>query len=216
VGPLGLVRSRANTVVAALPSAVAGVPVGALREFGRGVAARRRTYLAEATAGTTMQSLDTANVETDVGMMRGLVNRAVAANVGFDFNVGATPVGILNLERVEMAPAGIERGELIATIPLAPLEETAVTAIQWLVISREFTSIVTDSLENYSETGVTDNTELAQSTTSQLQHSNQFNITGTVKGGIPLISGSVIAGCTTQDASSLSHAESRFASKAGA
>jgi hypothetical protein len=72
-----------------------------------------------------------------------------------------------------------------------------------------FTSIVTDSLENYSETGVTDNTELAQSTTSQLQHSNQFNITGTVSGGIPIISGSVTTGFTAQDASSQTATDSR-------
>ena len=83
-----------------------------------------------------------------------------------------------------MATAGIVRGELIATIPLAPLEETAVAQKEWSVTSKEFTSIVTDFSENHSETGVTDNTELAQSTTSQLQHSNQFNITGTVSGGI--------------------------------
>ena len=59
-----------------------------------------------------------------------------------------------------MTPAGIERGELLATIPLAPLEQTSVIQKESSVTSQEFTSIVTDSLENYSETGVTENTDL--------------------------------------------------------
>lgn len=120
----------------------------------------------------------------------------------------APPVGMLNLERIEMAPAGIERGELIATIPLAPGEQTAVTHKEWSVTSKEFTTIVTDSLDQVSETGVTDNTDLSQSTTSQTQHSNQFNITGTVQGGIPIISGSSSTGFTAQDSTSKSATES--------
>ena len=118
------------------------------------------------------------------------------------------PIGMLNLERIEMVPAGIERGELVSTIPLAPGEETAVIHKEWSVTSKEFTTIVTDSLEEFSETGVTDNTDLSQSTASQTQHSNQFNITGTVQGGIPIISGSSSVGFTAQDASSQSATES--------
>src|SRR6202011_3395954 len=92
------------------------------------------------------------------------------------------PIGMLNLEPLEMTPAGIERGELIATIALAPQEETSVTQKEWSVTSREFTSIVTDSLENYSETGVTENTDLALSTNSQTDHSNQFDVNASVSG----------------------------------
>ncbi|MFM0430495.1 hypothetical protein PQQ75_15920 [Paraburkholderia aspalathi] len=120
----------------------------------------------------------------------------------------SSPLGMLNLERIEMVPAGLQRGELVATIPLAPGEETAVTHKEWSVTTKEFTTIVTDSLENTSETGVTDNTDLSQSTTSQNSHSTQFNITATVQGGIPLISGSSTAGVTAQDAGSNSATES--------
>lgn len=140
---------------------------------------------------------------------RARAGRAAAANAAYDHNAAVDPIGLMNLERLEMAPAGIERGELVATVPLAPLEETAVTQKEWSVTSKEFSSIVTDSLENVSETGVTDNTELAQSTTSQLQHSNQFNVTGTVSGGIPLISGSATSGMTSQSADSQSATDSR-------
>ena len=147
--------------------------------------------------------------DSGVGAARHLLNQAIVANKGFDINTGASPIGTLNLERLEMTPNGIERGELIATIPLAPLEETAVEQKEWSVTTKEFKSIVTDSLETYSETGVTDNTELAQATTSQIQHSNQFNITGTVSGGIPLISGSSSATFGAQDAGSQSATDSR-------
>ncbi|MFE3442665.1 hypothetical protein ACFXNW_06525 [Nocardia sp. NPDC059180] len=121
---------------------------------------------------------------------------------------GVHPVGMLNLERIEVVPAGIQRGELVATIPLAPGEETAVTHKEWSVTSKEFTTIVTDELEEVSERGVTDNTDLAQSTSSQTNHANQFNITGTVQGGIPIISGSSTAGFGAQDSTSKSATES--------
>ena len=40
---------------------------------------------------------------------------------------------------------------------------------------------MTDSLEQVSETGVTDNTDLSRVDDPQTQHSTQFNITGTVQ-----------------------------------
>lgn len=72
---------------------------------------------------------------------------AVVAARSYQFNMAEQPIGLLNLERIEMTPAGLQRGELIATIPLAPGEETAVTHKEWSVTSKEFTTIVTDSLE---------------------------------------------------------------------
>jgi hypothetical protein len=125
----------------------------------------------------------------------------VAVNA-FAWNMAVTPLGMLNLERLEMTPAGVQRGELLATICLAPLEETAVAQKEWSVTTKEFTSIVTDSLENYSETGVTENTELAQSTTSQTQHANQFNVNGTVSGGVGFVTATVSSGFSAQDQSS--------------
>ncbi len=171
------------------------VPFEALRALGQAVVKLRSQAL---------EQDNTARRNT-------LLRAAVQANNGLVAN--ATPFfsdfGMLNLERLEMAPAGIERGELVATIPLAPGETTAVVQKEWSVTTKEFTSIVTDSLENFSETGVTDNTELAQSTTSQIQHANQFNVTGTVSGGIPLISGSATSSFAAQDSASQSATDSR-------
>src|SRR5450631_2792775 len=186
------------------PSVFAPLPLAALQTFGKAlITVRRRGVDQPAHAADGLVSVEA------LGAARTLLNRAVIAARGLTINTTVSPIGMLNLERLEMAPAGLERGELIATIPLAPLEETAVVQKEWSVTTKEFTSIVTDSLESYSETGVTDNTELAQSTTSQLQHSNQFNITGTVSGGIPLISGSASSGFTGQDSESDSATDSR-------
>jgi hypothetical protein len=132
----------------------------------------------------------------------------VAVNA-FENNIAVAPLGMLNLERLEMTPVGIERGELITTIPLAPLEETAVVHKEWSVTSQEFTSIVTDSLENYSETGVTENTELAQAVTSQTTHASQFNINSTVSGGYGPVTVSLSTGFGTQDQTSSSANDSR-------
>ncbi|HEX4817129.1 MAG TPA: hypothetical protein VFV66_30680 [Nonomuraea sp.] len=183
------------------PSTFAAIPSAALLRFGRAVIERRRRELALAAES----GADAA----ELGRVEALLNQAVIAVGSLEFNTGSSPLGMLNLERLELAPAGIERGELIATIPLAPLEETAVTQKEWSVTTKEFTSIVTDELEDVSETGVTDNTELAQTISSQIQHSNQFNVTGTVSGGIPLISGSVTSGFTSQGSESASAADSR-------
>jgi hypothetical protein len=181
-------------------SAVAAVPTTELASFANAVVEIRAAKLRTALANKLP--------DTAVGPMMQSLNTAVVAARSFQSKSATQPLGMLNLERIEMVPAGIQRGELIATIPLAPGEETAVTHKEWSVTSKEFTTIVTDSLENTSETGVTDNTDLSQSTTSQNQHSTQFSITGTVQGGIPIISGSSTTGVTAQDADSQSATDS--------
>lgn len=183
----------------------ADVPVPALKAFGDAVIALRQRRVEGLAAGRA--GADAGPADGD-GLAQQDVRAAVVAVSALVANTQATPLGWLNLERLEMVPAGLERGELIATIPLAPLEETAVSHKEWSVRSKEFTSIVTDSLETVSETGVTDNTELAQSTTSQAQHSNQFNVTATVTGGIPVINGSAQSGFTSQDSKSQSATDS--------
>lgn len=196
------------------PGVFATVPAAALAAFGKGLADLRRRAVDTLTPGPSnapgvagVTGL-VATVPT-LGDALNALNNSLVANKGFEANVSATPIGMLNLERLEMTPAGIERGELLATIPLAPSEQTSVVQKEWSVTTREFTSIVTDSLENISETGVTENTELAQSTTSQVQHSNQFNINSTVSGGFGFVTGSVTASFGSQDATSQSATDSR-------
>ncbi len=184
-----------------------------LQAFGNALIDLRKQAVEQAQSDSSTQSaarsIRTHSESGKLGKAQHLLHVAAVATKGLEINTSVSPIGMLNLERLEMVPAGIQRGELIATIPLAPGEKTAVVQKEWSVTSKEFTSIVTDSLDNFSEKGVTDNTELAQSTTSQIQHASQFNITGTVSGGIPLISGSVTSSFGLQDTSSQSATDSR-------
>jgi hypothetical protein len=111
-----------------------------------------------------------------------LVTAAQAAVNSFSNAVKISPIGMLNLERLEMSPAGIERGELLSTIPLAPGETTSVVEHEWTVTSQEYSSIVTDSLENYSETGVTEKTDLAEASTSETKHDQQMGLSASLSG----------------------------------
>lgn len=136
-----------------------------------------RTSLAQAAGPTAApERLD------DVAAASNLVAFARSALAQFYKAFEVSPVGLLHLERIEMAPAGIERGELIATIPLAPSESTNVVQKEWSVTSEEFSEIVTDYLETYSEKGVTEKTELATATESQNKHSQQLGLDGSISG----------------------------------
>jgi hypothetical protein len=195
------------------PSAFANIPESQLTAFGKALAKIRSqavTQLQSSAEPRTAELTSPASTAHKLGSALNLLNTNVVANSVFASNITATPIGMLNLERLEMTPAGVERGELLATIPLAPKERTAVVQKEWSVIKQEFTSIVTDSLENYSETGVTENTELAQATNSQNTHSNQFNINATASGNYGgFVSASVSTAFTTQDQTSKSATESR-------
>ena len=182
------------------PTQFAAVAASSLTAFGRAVVELRTQAL---------QRLSAGSAPGDAAIALNAVNAGTIAINWFEASVTATPIGALNLERLEMTPVGIERGGLIATIPLAPLEKTAVVHKEWSVTTKEFTSIVTDSLENFSETGVTENTELAQSTQSQTSHSDQFNVNGTVTGNFGPVTTTVSSGFTTQSQASDSANASR-------
>jgi hypothetical protein len=184
------------------PSVFASVPVADLLAFGTALQARRSDMLAQASTN------DDVNPAA-LGSLIGSLNSVTTANNNFLASGAVTPIGMLNLERLEMTPSGITRGDLLATIPLAPGETTSVYQKEWSVTSSEFTSIVTDSLENYSETGVTENTNLAQSTTSQNTHNNQYNVTASASGGCGFVSGSVSTSGGASNAATQSATQSR-------
>jgi len=182
-------------------SSFVSVPTADLLSFGRQLQALRSQQL---------QTLVRQNAEPEaIATAQLLLNAVVVASNSFDASGAVSPVGMLNLERLEMTPAGLERGELVATIPLAPGETTTVFQKEWSVTSQEFTSIVTDSFVNYSEKGVTENTELAQSTTSQIAHSNQLNVNATASGGVGFVSASTSVNFGSQDQRSQSATDSR-------
>jgi hypothetical protein len=183
-------------------STFSSVPNADLITFGNALIAHRKSAVssgATLTQGTIAAQASAVN----------LLNTGLVETTAFTNTSPISPIGMLNLERIEMTPAGIERGGLIATIPLAPKERTTVVQQEWSVISQDFSSVVKDSLDNYSETGVTDNTQLSQSTTSQVAHSNQFNVNASVSGSYGFVTASVASSFGSQDQNSQSATDSR-------
>lgn len=111
----------------------------------------------------------TLNATLDTSALYGII-------AGFQSHMTIEPVGNLHLERIEMYPAGIERGELVHSIPMAPGETVNVSHKEWSITEKEFSDIVQDYFEGYSEQGVADKTDVAMSTDSQSQHSTALNV----------------------------------------
>jgi hypothetical protein len=96
----------------------------------------------------------------------------------FEESIAVDPVGRLHLERIEMFPVGIERGELLYTLPLAPGETVNVIEKEWSVRNEEFETIVSDSFEAFSEEGVSEKNDLAKSTDNQSVRDTAFSLSG--------------------------------------
>jgi hypothetical protein len=86
------------------------------------------------------------------------------------------PLGLLHMERLEMAPVDVERGELPYSLPMSPNEKVTLAHKEWTVTQIEYTKFIEDSLENFSETGVSQSTDLPQSTSTQTQHTNSLSM----------------------------------------
>ena len=105
----------------------------------------------------------------DAGKLGGLI-------AGFQSRMFIEPVGFLHLERIEMYPAGVERGELVHSVPLTPGETVNISHKEWSVTSKEFEDIVQDYFEGYSEQGVAEKNDIAMSNESQSQHATALNV----------------------------------------
>jgi len=131
------------------------------------------------------------------------INHYIAQRLGIE------PVGLLHLERLSFIPAGIERGELVHSVPLSPGEEVNISHKEWSNTSEEFERIVTDYIETYSEEGVTEKSEIAQSTNSQQQHSSGFNLGVTASGSYGPVSISTTVGYNVANSASSTEATAR-------
>ena len=94
----------------------------------------------------------------------------------FDEEMDVEPIGRLHLERIEMTPVGIQRGELVSSIPLAPQETVNLSHREWSLTEEQFESIIVDSLEGFSERGVTEKTDAAQSYQTEQSRSTALNL----------------------------------------
>ena len=95
---------------------------------------------------------------------------------GFEARMAIEPIGNLHLERIEMYPAGIERGELIHSVALSPGETVNISHKEWSVTESQFEDIVQDYFEGYSEQGVAEKNDIAMSNDSQSQHATALNV----------------------------------------
>lgn len=93
-----------------------------------------------------------------------------------------SPIGHLHLERVEFNPVGTERGELVYTAPLAPEETFNFTHTEWSLVQEELESYVRDELDDFSERGVTEKTDLSQSFENEAKVDQQFKASAKVGG----------------------------------
>jgi hypothetical protein len=209
---LGLAKSfEGSPLPSALParSQFSKLPDTDFIAFGNALATVRQ-HAVDAARANAGQPVDRSASVPAGNQVPTAVNQLNIVNIASNAYKNATsPIGMLNLERIEMTPAGIEQGGLIATIPLAPKERTMVVQQEWSVITQDFTTIVTDSLENYSETGVTDTTQLSQATDSQVAHNNQFNVNASASGSCGFVTASVATSFGSQDQNSQSAKDSR-------
>ena len=128
---------------------------------------------------------------------------------GFQAHMTIEPVGNLHLERIEMYPAGVERGELAHSVPMAPGETVNISHKEWSVTEKEFEDIVSDFFEGYSEQGVAEKTDVAMSTDSQSQHSTALNLGASLSASYASVTLSTSFGYTAATNDSQSKKDSR-------
>jgi hypothetical protein len=100
----------------------------------------------------------------------------------FQHQLQIAPVGRLFLERLEMYPIGVEKGELVFTVPMAPGETVTVSHKEWSTSSQEYEQIVQDYFESYSERGVAEKTDSSMAAETEAKHSNATNFGATLTG----------------------------------
>jgi hypothetical protein len=143
--------------------ALARVSFNDLAIFGTAVANERRAKGSPLVAAPVPSAAD--------------IDKAVKA---LTFQGPIQAVGQIHLERLEMTPVGVEHGELVHSVPLTPGETVNLTHREWSVTTQTFESLVQDSLDNFSETGVTEKSDLSQASDVEAKHSSSLDVNGSV------------------------------------
>jgi hypothetical protein len=116
---------------------------------------------------------------------------------GFEERMNVEPIGRLHLERIDMTPVGVVRGELMHSVGLAPKEMVTLIHREWSSRESSFEKVVTEEFEQSTEEGVTENTELASATETQSRHSSEFNTEASASASYVFASASASIGYTT-------------------
>ncbi len=121
------------------------------------------------------------------------------------------PLGLLYLERLEMSPGAVERGELSYSLPLAPNEKVTLAHREWSVREEQFSEFIEDFQENFSEQGVAQTDDIALSTTTESSHNNALSMSQPVASAAGV---HVTNAMDTTSASGVDDTESKVESKA--
>lgn len=101
----------------------------------------------------------------------------------YEHQQSISPIGRIHLERIEMFPVGVEKGELVFTVPMAPGETVTISHKEWSTSTREFEEIVQDYFESYSERGVAEKTDASMASENEVVHANAFSFGASLSGG---------------------------------
>ncbi len=132
--------------------------------------------------------------ESYEGALANLTGGTTAAQWALKQCLKVEPVGYLLLERVDFTPAGVERGELVGSVPLAPGEEVHVSRREWTTSSEDFVKTTQEIQESVNEENVSDKAELLMATTAQTSQSMGFNTGVTATGGYGPVTVTATAG----------------------
>lgn len=114
-------------------------------------------------------------------LMRGLLflieqTRITASVKGSLTKRELQPLGLLHLEQLVITSLGVERGELVYSLPLAPSERVTLSHKEWSLKQEEYSRFVQDYFENYSERGVAEKTDIAVSSKSETEHAKSMSM----------------------------------------
>jgi hypothetical protein len=123
-----------------------------------------------------------------------------------------SPIGRIHLERIEMYPAGVQKGELVFTVPMAPGETVAISHKEWSTSTREYEDIVQDFFESYSERGVAEKNDVSMSSESEAKHSSAINFGASLSGSYAGVTLTTTLGITNTNDERQSVRSTRFPS----
>ncbi len=128
---------------------------------------------------------------------------------GFEERMEVEPIGRLHLERIDMTPAGIVRGELVHSVGLAPAETVTLIHREWSSREVSFEKVVSEEFEQSTEEGVTENTELSSATEVQARHSSALSMETTASGSWGFASASATIGYNSTSGDETTKRDSR-------
>ena len=191
--------------------ALASASFDALKTFGTSLLKLRNTTAARIGAPPASHRRHSANADM-IEVAAGSAADVANALEHLEYISPITPVGKIHLERLEMTPVGVEHGELVHSIGLAPKETVNVTHREWSTTTQTFENMSHDSFEGFSEEGVAEKNDLALATAVESKHASSLDVNGSVSasynGGAYSVTASAAINYNTKDESQQSEKRS--------